>query len=211
MRGLDERLLALARQTPGFMPEEEGLALYEAGREAASLGPLLEIGTYVGKSTLYLGAAAREGGTVLFTLDHHRGSEEQQPGQPYFDPRFVDEWGRVDTLPAFRRTMALAGLEDTVVAIVGRSATVAAYWRTPLAMVFIDGSHTEESAQADYEGWAPHVMEGGLLAIHDVFPDPREGGQAPYHVYLRALASGAFREVLHRGSLRVLRRIRPGI
>jgi len=208
---LDERLLALARQTPGFMPEEEGLALYEAGREAASLGPLLEIGTYVGKSTLYLGAAAREGGTVLFTLDHHRGSEEQQPGQPYFDPRFVDEWGRVDTLPAFRRTMALAGLEDTVVAIVGRSATVAAYWRTPLAMVFIDGSHTEESAQADYEGWAPHVMEGGLLAIHDVFPDPREGGQAPYHVYLRALASGAFREVLHRGSLRVLRRIRPGI
>ncbi|MEM4169911.1 MAG: class I SAM-dependent methyltransferase [Thermoproteota archaeon] len=193
------------------MPEEEGLALYEAGREAASLGPLLEIGTYVGKSTLYLGAAAREGGTVLFTLDHHRGSEEQQPGQPYFDPRFVDEWGRVDTLPAFRRTMALAGLEDTVVAIVGRSATVAAYWRTPLAMVFIDGSHTEESAQADYEGWAPHVMEGGLLAIHDVFPDPREGGQAPYHVYLRALASGAFREVLHRGSLRVLRRIRPGI
>jgi len=211
VRGLDERLLALARQTPGFMPEEEGLALYEAGREAASLGPLLEIGTYVGKSTLYLGAAAREGGTVLFTLDHHRGSEEQQPGQPYFDPRFVDEWGRVDTLPAFRRTMALAGLEDTVVAIVGRSATVAAYWRTPLAMVFIDGSHTEESAQADYEGWAPHVMEGGLLAIHDVFPDPREGGQAPYHVYLRALASGAFREVLHRGSLRVLRRIRPGI
>lgn len=208
---MDERLLALARQTPGFMPEEEGLALYEAGREAASLGPLLEIGTYVGKSTLYLGAAAREGGTVLFTLDHHRGSEEQQPGQPYFDPRFVDEWGRVDTLPAFRRTMALAGLEDTVVAIVGRSATVAAYWRTPLAMVFIDGSHTEESAQADYEGWAPHVMEGGLLAIHDVFPDPREGGQAPYHVYLRALASGAFREVLHRGSLRVLRRIRPGI
>lgn len=208
---MEERLLRLARATPGFMPDDEGLALYRAGREAAALGPLLEVGTYVGKSTIYLGAAAQEMGTVLFTIDHHRGSEEQQPGQPYFDPRFVDEFGQVDTLPAFRRTMALAGLEETVIAIVGRSATVAAYWRTPLAMVFIDGSHTEENAQADYEGWAPHIVVGGLLAIHDVFPDPSQGGQAPYHVYLRALASGAFKDYLCQGSLRVLRRVGHGI
>ena len=149
---MGERLRLLARETMGFIPEQEGLALYRAGLEAAPLGPLLEIGSYAGKSTLYLGAAACEAGTVLFSIDHHRGSEEQQPGQEYHDPRLIDEFGRVDSLPVFRRTMALAGLEETVIAIIGRSAMVAGHWRTPLSLVFIDGSHTEESAQADYEG-----------------------------------------------------------
>ena len=208
---MDQRLRLLAREAIGFMPEEEGLALYGAGLEAAPLGPLLEIGSCAGKSAIYLGAAARAASTVLFTVDHHRGSEEQQPGQEYYDPRLTDKFGRVDTLPALRRTIALAGLEDTIIAIVGRSTTVAAHWRTPLGLLFLDGSHTEENAQADYEGWAPHVALGGLLAIHDVFPDPAQGGQAPHHVYLRALQSGAFREHVSPGSLRVLRRLRPRI
>jgi predicted O-methyltransferase YrrM len=208
---VDERLRLLARETIGFMPEEEGLALYRAGLEAAPHGPLLEIGSYAGKSTIYLGAAASEAGAVLFSLDHHRGSEEQQPGQEYYDPRLTDELGRLDSLAAFRRTIALAGLEQTVIAIVGRSAMVAAHWRTPIGLVFVDGSHAEESVQADYAGWAPEVVTGGLLAIHDVFPDPSQGGQAPYHVYQRALNSGVFQEYFSEGSLRILRRLRPGI
>ncbi|MEV0444887.1 class I SAM-dependent methyltransferase [Streptomyces spectabilis] len=194
----------------GFMPVHEGLALYAAAREAAALGlPLLEVGTYCGRSTILLADAARAAGVSVITVDHHRGSEEQQPGWDYHDPQTVDpEVGRMDTLPTFRRTLHKAGLEDHVIAVVGRSPQVARIWRAPLGLVFIDGGHTDEHASADYEGWAPHVAEGGLLVIHDVFPDPVDEwtGQAPYRVYLRALESGMFTEASVTDSLRVLRR-----
>ena len=193
------------------MPPDEGLALYAAALDAAALGPLVEIGTYCGKSTLYLAAAAREHGRVVVTVDHHRGSEEHQQGWEYHDPGLVDPAaGRIDTLPSLRRTLHAAGVEDTVVAVVGASATVAGLWSTPVALVFIDGGHTEAAAQADYQGWARHVMPGGLLVIHDVFPDPADGGQAPYHIYRDAIHSGQFVKVSVRGSLRVLRRGQVG-
>lgn len=185
------------------MPPDEGLALYEAGLLGGSSGPLLEIGTYCGKSAVYLGAAAREVGTVLFTIDHHRGSEEMQAGWEHHDPSTVDASGRIDSFPLFRETMRASGLEDSVVAMVGDSVTIAANWRTPLGLLFIDGAHSPEPAMADYEGWAPHVM--GVLAIHDVFADPAEGGQGPYLVFRRALADG-FSSVRETGSLRVLQR-----
>ncbi|MGW7411644.1 class I SAM-dependent methyltransferase [Streptomyces sp. NPDC054863] len=198
----------------GFMPLTEGLALYTAAAEAAGTLrlPLLEVGTYCGRSTLLLADAAREAGVAAVTVDHHRGSEEQQPGWEYHDPTVVDpELGVMDTLPTFRRTLHRAGLEEHVLALVGRSPQAARLWGTPLALVFIDGGHTDEHANGDYEGWAPHVAPGGLLVVHDVFPDPADGGQAPYRVYLRALASGAFTEVSVTDSLRVLRRTGSGI
>jgi hypothetical protein len=207
---MDPNLLAVARATKGFMPDDEGLALHEAGLQAArtGLGPLLEVGTYCGKSAVYLGAAARTGGTVLFTVDHHRGSEENQAGWEHHDPEVVDPTsGRMDTLPFFRRTMEAAGLEDVVIGIVGPSAAVAAVWRTPLALVFIDGGHGAEPAWADYRSWVPHLAGGGLLAIHDVFPDPADGGRPPYELYCHALASGQFAETAACGSLRVLQRV----
>ncbi|MEV7401465.1 class I SAM-dependent methyltransferase [Streptomyces sp. NPDC091267] len=206
-------ILAAFQAAKGFMPVVEGLALYEAAAEAAALGlPLLEVGTYCGRSTILLADAARAAGVSALTVDHHRGSEEQQPGWEYHDPTVVDpEVGRMDTLPTFRRTLHAAGLEEHVVALVGRSPQVAAVWGGRLGLVFIDGGHTDEHANGDYEGWAPHVAEGGLLVIHDVFPDPAHGGQAPYRVYLRALASGAFTEISVTDSLRVLRRTGPGI
>ena len=207
MNSMDERLRAAAEAAPGFMPPDEGLALYRAGLAGAAVGPLLEVGTYCGKSTIYLAAAAREGGTVVVTVDHHRGSEEHQPGWEYHDPSLVDPAvGRIDTLPLMRRTLHAAGVEDTVVAVVGRSAAVAALWSTPVGLVFIDGGHTEEAARLDSRGWAPHLKRGGLLVIHDVFPDPADGGQAPYHIYLEALHSGQYVEEPGTGSLRVLRR-----
>jgi predicted O-methyltransferase YrrM len=200
-------LLAFARATRGFMPDVEGLALHRLARERLPHGPVLEVGTYCGKSAVYLGAAAREVGGVVFSVDHHRGSEENQAGWEHHDPDLVDpRTGRMETLPFFRRTVEEAGLEDVVVAIVGESSTVATYWRTPLAMLFIDGGHGEAPAHADYAGWARWLMPGGLLALHDVFPDPADGGRPPYEVYLRALAAGAFEEVDAIGSLRVLRR-----
>lgn len=205
---MDERLRTLAEAAPGFMPANEGLALYAAALAAVPYGPLLEIGTYCGKSTLYLAAAARERGGLVITVDHHRGSEEHQPGWEYHDPSLVDPAvGRIDTLPVLRRTLHAAGVEETVIAIVGDSSRVASVWSTPLGMVFVDGSHTEESAARDYDGWAHRVVPGGRLVIHDVFPDPADGGQAPYHIYLRARDSGDFVEEPGTGSLRVLRRL----
>jgi MMP 1-O-methyltransferase len=205
---VDPHLLAVARATPGFMPDDEGLALHEAGRAAAAVGPLLEIGTWCGKSAVYLGAAAREAGSVLFTVDHHRGSEENQPGWEWHDPTLVDPAvGLIDTLPTFRRTMHAAALDDVVVAIVGDSPTVARWWSTPLGFVFIDGGHAEDVARADAAAWTPLVAPGGTLAFHDVFEDPADGGQAPFVVMSEVLATGAFEPVSRTGSLAVLRRV----
>ncbi|WP_031090084.1 class I SAM-dependent methyltransferase [Streptomyces sp. NRRL WC-3549] len=209
----EPEVLAAFEAAKGFMPVREGLALYAAAAEAAALGlPLLEVGTYCGRSTVLLAAAARAAGVTALTVDHHRGSEEQQPGWEYHDPSVVDpELGLMDTLPTFRRTLHRAGLEEQVVALVGRSPQVAAVWGGTLGFVFIDGGHTDAHATGDYEGWAPKVADGGLLAVHDVFPDPADGGQAPYRIYRRALESGAFTEVSVTDSLRVLRRSGPGI
>jgi predicted O-methyltransferase YrrM len=203
---MDARLLQIAARTRGFLPPEEGLALHRAAQVAATRGPLLEVGGYCGLSAIYLGAAARAAATLLFSVDHHRGSEENQAGCEYHDPALVDPHnGRIDSLPFFRRTIEEAGLEDTVVAVVGRSADVARAWSAALAMVFIDGGHTEEAAMSDYQGFVPKLVEGGVLAIHDVFPDPADGGQAPFHVWQRARREG-FQEIGTRGSLRILRR-----
>ena len=203
---MDPRLLDVARAAKGFMPDDEGLALHEAGLAAGAHGPLLEIGTYCGKSAVYLGAAARGAGTVLFTVDHHRGSEENQAGWEHHDREVVDAaTGRMDTLPFFRRTIEAAGLEDVVVAVVGYSVPVATAWRTPLGFLFIDGGHAEDVAQSDYAHWSPHVVAGGMLAIHDVFEDPAAGGHAPFRVWERAVADG-FTPSATVGSLRTLRR-----
>ncbi|MFI6499321.1 class I SAM-dependent methyltransferase [Nonomuraea typhae] len=197
-----------AEHAKGFMPPVEGLALFRAALRYAGSGPICEIGTYCGKSAIYLGAAARQAGSVVFTVDHHRGSEEIQPGWAHHDPTLMDpRFGKMDSLPAFRAAIAGAGLEDEVIAIVGQSSVVARHWNTPLALLFIDGGHSEAPVTADYEGWAPHVMAGGALVFHDIYPDPADGGQAPYRVYLRALASGGFKEVGAEGSLRILERV----
>jgi predicted O-methyltransferase YrrM len=209
-RPMPARLLKAAEAARGFMPGGEGIALYETALEYGGRGPILEIGTYCGKSAIYLGAAARATGSRVFTVDHHHGSEENQAGWEHHDPTLVDpRTGRMDTLPVFRQTIEAAGLEDEVIAIIGISSTVARLWGTALAMVFIDGGHAEDLAQADYDGWSPHVMAGGALVFHDIFPDPADGGQAPYRVYSRALTSGHWTERRIEGSLRVLERRGP--
>jgi len=209
---VDPELLKAAEAATGFMPGAEGLALYGAAARYAGRGPVLEVGTYCGKSTIYLAAAARAAGQPVITVDHHHGSEENQPGWEYHDTTMVDPvTGRLDTLPHARATLARAGVEDHVIVVVGRSADVARVWRTPLGMLFIDGGHTDVAATTDYESWAPWIAPGGLLAIHDVFPDPADGGQAPYRIYLRAVKSGAFTEIPGEGSLRLLERSGGGI
>jgi len=200
-------LARLAESVKGFMPPEEGLALHAAAQQYVRGGLAVEIGSYCGKSTIYLGhAAALSCGSVV-TIDHHRGSEEHQVGWEYHDPDLVGPDGRLDTLPALRRTLAAAGLEPVVTPVVGRSVDIARWWRMPVELVFIDGGHTDEHAQNDYRGWARWVRPAGALVIHDVFPDPADGGQAPYRIYTAAVESGQFVETSATGSLRVLARV----
>jgi hypothetical protein len=209
-----DHLFDLARATTGFMPDDEGEALYLAAERAgATFGDstFVEVGAWCGKSSVYIGAAAEKTGAVLFSLDHHHGSEENQAGWEHHDTTLVDaDTGRIDTLPHWRRTIVGADLELAVIGLVGDSPTVSSRWSTPLAFCFIDGGHGEEPAWADYRGWSPHVVMGGWVAIHDVFPDPADGGRPPYDLWRDALDSGEFVEDGECGSLRVLKRVRNG-
>lgn len=209
---MDESLRAIALATRGFMPADEGDALWRAGLLAGSSAPglpFVEVGSYCGRSTVWLGAAARVTGVVLHAVDHHGGSEENQPGWQWHEPDLVDSsTGRIDTLPHFLATIERAGLGDVVVPVVGESVAVAARFAGPAGLVFIDGGHGREVARADWRAWSHHVADGGVLAIHDVFDDPAEGGAAPrQEIYEPAVADG-FVEVDRCGSLRVLTRPR---
>ena len=207
-----DALLTRARSTKGFMPDDEGIALYRAAVRAGRPrgATFVEIGAWCGKSTLYLGAAAEETGALLFSVDHHHGSEENQAGWEHHDLEVVDPaTGRIDTLGFWRRAVDGADLGASVVGVVGNSSTIASHWATPVELCFIDGGHGEEPAWADFEGWAPHVAVGGWLAIHDVFVDPAEGGRPPYELWRAAIDSSEFVEDGECGSLRLLRRVSP--
>jgi predicted O-methyltransferase YrrM len=203
-------IFELAGKLKGFLEPEEGHRLYEMAAEAVSLGPCLEIGSYCGKSALYLGKACQENGTVLFSVDHHRGSEEQQPGEAYFDPSvFNPATWEVDTFGAFRQAIRQAELENVVVPLVCSSATAAKAWSIPLGLVFVDGGHAYDTVLNDYQSWSRHILPGGYLLIHDIFEDPAKGGQAPYRVYQAALASGQYNALPSTGTLGVLLRTKP--
>jgi predicted O-methyltransferase YrrM len=205
---MDRAAHSIALACKGFLDDEEGLRLHDLARDHAHLGPVLEVGSYCGKSSVYLGAGAKLRGGRLICVDHHRGSEEHQPGEEYHDPDLVDPVaGAIDSLPHLRRALRRAGLEDIAVIVVAPSVVAAELWTLPLGMVFIDGGHSQPTADADYEAWAPHVAPGGILAIHDLFPDPALGGQAPIEIYRRALASKKFEELPATRTLGVLRRV----
>ncbi len=197
-----------AESVKGFLDPEEGQQLYELALEAASMGPCLEIGSYCGKSAIYLGAACKETQSTLFSVDHHNGSEEHQPGELYFDAALFDPFlYRVDTLGAFLQTLKMAELEETVVPLVAASTVAAKNWATPLSLVFIDGGHAFGTVLSDYHCWHSHLIPNGYLVFHDIYPNPEDGGQAPYEVYQQALASGRFKALAGTGSLGVLRRV----
>jgi MMP 1-O-methyltransferase len=191
----------------GFLDEREADYLYELALEACKNGPCLEIGSYCGKSAIYIGTACKMNSSILFSIDHHCGSEEQQPGEAYYDPDLLDrETGKIDTLRLFRKSIVDFNLEDTVIPVIGRSKTIGRAWQTPLSFVFIDGSHAYESVLADYQVWSKHLLPGGYLVFHDIFPDPDKGGQAPYQVYQTAVESRLFEEMPMVESMGILKR-----
>ena len=195
-------------QVKGFLEKQEAESLYQFAKKYSSLGPCLEIGSYCGKSAVYLDAAMKENNQILYSIDHHKGSEEQQPGEEFFDLDLLDETGKgINTLPFFLETLDKAGLRDNVVPIVSTSLEASEVWSEPLAMVFIDGGHSDQAANDDYDVWHPHIIQRGLLAIHDVFPNPEDGGRPPFNIYTKAKESGLFKEMDMINSLALLEKL----
>jgi predicted O-methyltransferase YrrM len=204
---MDRRAHGVALACKGFLDDDEGMRLYDLAAAQARMGAVLEVGSYCGKSSVYLGSGVKAAGGTLLCVDHHRGNEEQQPGELYHDPELFDaQSGRMDSLLELRRTIHEAGLEEVTILVVAASVHFARHWSTPLGMVFIDGGHSHAAAHADYEAWSAKIAPGGVLAIHDLFPDPNEGGQAPIEIYRRAIASGDFEALPTTKTLGVLRR-----
>ena len=192
----------------GFLAEDEAEALYRHALAVSAQGPVLEIGSYCGKSTIHLGLACRQNNSTVFALDHHRGSEEHQSGEMFHDPDLYDAGeALMDTFKEFRRNIRNADLDDVVVPVVAGSQAAARHWQTPLAMVFIDGGHSLEAALTDYRCWSGHLQRGGILAIHDLFENAYEGGQAPFAIYRMAKASGLFEDLGTVNTLGLLRRL----
>jgi len=191
----------------GFLADDEANALYNFAKIYSALGPCLELGSYCGLSTVYLGNACRENNSTLFALDHHRGSEEHQRGEEYHDPELYDATiDKMDSFREFRQTLHAADLEDCVVPLVCSSDTALRSWATPLALVFIDGGHSEAMATRDCIGWSRHIADGGILLIHDIFEKPEDGGQGPWLAMNAVLKNGEFIFVEKINSLGVLKK-----
>ena len=192
----------------GFLDHKEGICLYNYALNSSKKGPILEIGSYCGKSTIYIATAAKKYSGCVYSVDHHTGSEENQVGWEYHDIELFDEeTGRINSFPEFMRNLRKANLLDTVVPVVSDSSLVSRYWKIPLSMVFIDGGHTMEAALNDFNNWKDKIIKGGILAIHDVFPNPDDGGRPPYEIYRKALSEKNFKEVEAVKSLRLLEKL----
>ena len=196
----------------GFLDHDEGICLYNHALSSSKKGPILEIGSYCGKSTIYLATAAKEYNCSVYSVDHHTGSEENQVGWEYHDIELFDEeTGKINSFPEFMRNLRKANLLDTVIPIVSDSSLVSRDWKIPLSMVFIDGGHTMEAAFNDFNNWKDKIIKGGILAIHDVFPNPNDGGRPPFEIYRKALSEKNFKEVEAVKSLRILKKLNETI
>ena len=175
----------------GFLDLNEGIALYEEVKRVSENNFCVEIGSYCGKSTCFIGQACKENKSKLITIDHHKGSEEQQLGELYFDAEVYDEkLGRVNTLPLLEKNLAKFDLKGVVKPLVMDSISASKIVENNADLIFIDGSHTFESAESDYELWKNKIKKGGTLAIHDVYDSEDEGGQAPNKIFKQSLNEG---------------------
>ena len=171
----------------GFMPPHEGEVLIKWASKFSIKGVIMEIGTYCGKSSIYLSVGAKKNNQIVFTLDHHLGSEEHQINEEYFDKEIYDySEKRVNTLPLLIQNINHFKIEN-IVPIISESTKASINWDTNLGILFIDGGHSFESANNDYLCWEPKIIKGGALIIHDIFENPSDGGQAPYEIYQKAL------------------------
>ena len=192
----------------GFLSPKESKKLQELFQKVHKLGPILEIGTYCGKSAINFAEVAKKFNGLVFSVDHHTGSEEHQLGEEYHDDELFDKrLNKFNTLPEFLKNVILHKKSDYIIPILEESKKAAKRFFEEISLLFIDGGHAKQTALDDYYAWKDKICSGGLLVIHDVFPDPKDGGRPPFEIYLLASESGEFEDLGIYETLGILRRI----
>jgi len=150
--------------TQSSVPPEHAVVLYETACEAGKLElPGVEIGSYIGTSTIFLAAGLKMNGQKLVAIDHHSGSAEHLEGR-FSDPDYIVN-GRHNTFEKFLDHTS--PLKDSIIPIVADSKEVVKIWNKMISILFIDGSHDEEAVLQDYQDWSRFIVPGGFLIFHD--------------------------------------------
>ena len=192
----------------GFLNDKEAKKLQELFLNVHHLGSVLEIGTYCGKSTLNFAVVARKIDGLIYTVDHHTGSEEHQLGEEYHDEDLYDRrLEKFNTLPEFLQNLRLSNLGKYIIPILGKSSEASKTFSETISLLFIDGGHSHEAALSDYNSWKEKICSGGLLVIHDVFPNPQDGGRPPFEIYSEAQNSKQFEDLGIYKTLGILKKI----
>lgn len=192
----------------GFLSDKEAKKLQELFLNVHHLGSVLEIGTYCGKSTLNFGLIAKKIGGLIYTVDHHTGSEEHQLGEEYHDEDLYDKrLKKFNTLPEFLKNLRSSNLENFIIPIISKSSNASETFSELISLLFIDGGHSLEAALSDYNSWKDKICSGGLLVIHDVFPNPQDGGRPPFEIYSKAQKSKQFEDLGIYETLGILKKI----
>ena len=192
----------------GFLSDKEAKKLQELFLKVHHLGSVLEIGTYCGKSTLNFALIAKKIDGLIYTVDHHTGSEEHQLGEEYHDEDLYDKrLEKFNTLPEFLKNLKSSNLGNYIIPILSKSSEASKTFLETISLLFIDGGHSHEAALIDYNSWKDKICSGGLLVIHDVFPNPKDGGRPPFEIYSKAQKSKQFEDLGIYETLGILKKI----
>lgn len=196
------------KDVKGFLSDKEAKKLQELFLKVHHLGSVLEIGTYCGKSALNFSEVAKDVNGLIYTIDHHTGSEEHQRGEEYHDSELFDErLKKFNTLPEFLKNLKSKKMAKFIIPIIDKSQNASNFFSEKISLLFIDGGHSFETALSDYNAWKDKICADGLLVIHDVFPNPKDGGRPPYEIYTLARESKEFDDLGIYETLGILKKV----
>lgn len=196
------------KDVKGFLSDKEAKKLQELFLKVHHLGSVLEIGTYCGKSALNFSEVAKDVNGLIYTIDHHTGSEEHQRGEEYHDSELFDErLKKFNTLPEFLNNLKSKKMAKFIIPIIDKSQNASKFFSEKISLLFIDGGHSFETALSDYNVWKDKICVDGLLVIHDVFPNPKDGGRPPYEIYTLARESKEFDDLGIYETLGILKKV----
>lgn len=150
---------------PGFLTLEEGYTLFKLAETWPIQGDTVEIGSFKGRSTCFLGSGCRMGGKgKVIAVDHFKGSPEHQKGG-HEETREIVTHG--STFSVFQNNIDRFQLGDTVAPLSGSSQEVSNIYGGKARMLFIDGDHSYQGTKADYQAWESRVQTHGIICFHD--------------------------------------------
>ena len=110
-------------------------------------------------------------------------------------------------MPEFLKNLRSSNLGKYIIPILNKSSEASKTFKELISLLFIDGGHSLEAALSDYNSWKDKICSGGLLVIHDVFPNPEDGGRPPFEIYSKARKSKQFEDLGIYETLGILKKI----